>query len=235
MPVSILADTSVGVTLNPLIGLHQERGDTVRPQPIPVPFFEIVAHAHRAELYLETLYPVAISFNSQLQGPQSTRLSMINGIARLYSARRRFSLGLGMTVFNQLTHYSMQSTTQASRVVGTRYEAQYRLAESRKGEMTMSLSILPMMRGVVSTESNLGFITLGRNDLGFTRLRTDEPEVGSEVDASLRYVVPRGKVELSYGLRYINYVAVFERSRTIADRNTALFPFFGIRTRLGMK
>jgi hypothetical protein len=62
-----------------------------------------------------------------------------------------------------------------------------------------------------------------------------DPERAQEIDTAVRYTYPVGRRgELIFGLRYINYTAVYaERGGGLSDRNVGLLPVIGYRTRIG--
>jgi hypothetical protein len=221
----------LGLTLNPIIGgIHESYDDRVRVPPVPIPLLEVRAAYGPFEIDLEGLPPLSsVRYNDTLQGTTSTRLSIFNGVARVWDPLHRFSFGLGQTLYNQSTHYTQPveipgtGETQFSRVTGITYQAGYS-APFRRGRFEAVFDYAPAL---VGTQYTL-------YDRGFYRGRID-PERADQIDTAIRYVRPSGnRGEFILGLRYVNYTAAYaERNGGLSDRNVGLLPVFGYLTRVG--
>ncbi|GAC1409137.1 MAG: hypothetical protein NVSMB64_17840 [Candidatus Velthaea sp.] len=222
--------TDAALTLNPIFGTHQSFNDKTTPPPVPVPLIELRHRAGPFELIATGLPPIASARSTNgIQGRTSTRLTIFDGTLRVWDPLRRFSIGIGQTIYNQSTHYldgpeiPGVGDTQYSRITGAHYELGYRNAV-RSGTIEATLSVAPLMRGTQYTQYDLATIA--------TRV---DPEQAGQIDTAVRFVhriSARG--ELMYGLRYLNYTARYaEPSGTLSDRNAGFFPTLGYRTRIG--
>ena len=231
VPIAARADDgiAVGITLNPLFGEHQSFNDKVKPPPIPAPLLDATARRGRAEFYFSGL-PAAVSvpYQDAKQSHTSTTLSILDGTARLYLDRgQHFALGIGETIYNQTTHYSTSipatggGERQYSRIVGAHYDVHY-VRPVGSGRVEASFSYAPTLYGTQTTTFDIkpGSATLA------------DDEKGKQIDTSVRYVRRRGKLETIYGVRYINFTAVYTANGSLSDRNVGILPTFGLRTRL---
>ncbi|GAC1539461.1 MAG: hypothetical protein NVS2B17_14770 [Candidatus Velthaea sp.] len=222
--------TDVALTLNPIFGTHQSFNDKTTPPPVPVPLLEVRHRAGPFEFFVTGLPPIASARSTNsVQGRTSTRLTIFDGTARVWDPLRRFSIGIGQTLYNQSTHYldspeiAGVGERQFSRITGVHYEVGYRNAV-RGGLLEAKLSVAPLMRGTQFTQYDVPTIA--------TRV---DPEQADQIDTSIRFVRRiNSHGELIYGLRYLNYTARYaEPSGTLSDRNAGFFPTFGYRTRIG--
>ncbi len=216
-----------GITLNPLFGEHQSFNDKVNPPPIPAPLLDVTARRGRAEFYFTGLpASVSVPYQDAKQSHTSTTLSILDGTARLYLTRN-FSLGIGETIYNQTTHYSVSipvsggGERQYSKIVGAHYELHY-VKPAGIGRIEASFAYAPTLYGTQTTTFDVG--------PGSTTLF--DPEKGKQIDTSVRYVRRRGKLETIYGIRYINFTAIYTANGSLSDRNVGILPTFGLRTRL---
>jgi hypothetical protein len=219
----------VGLTLNPIIGgIHESFNDRTRVPPVPIPLFELRARYGPFEMNLSGLPPVAsVRLDDVLQGHTSTRLSLFEGVVRVWDPRRRFSAGLGPTFYNQSTHYSDAveiagtGETQFSRVAGLAYQAGYG-APFRHGRFEAVVNYSPAMLGTQHTIY----------DVPHYRPRAD-PERAEQIDTGLRYTRPAGaRGDVILGLRYVNYTARYTRGGGLSDRNVGLLAVIGYRLRI---
>jgi len=230
VPVAARADDGVvaGITLNPLFGEHQSFNDKVKTPPIPAPLLDATARRGRAEFSFNGLpASVSVPYQDAKQGHTSTTLSVLDGTARLYLDRaQHFSLGIGETIYNQTTHYSVSipvtggGERQYSRIVGAHYEAHY-VKPAGIGRIEASFSYAPTLYGTQTTTFD--------NLRGSTTLFDNEK--GKQIDTSVRYVRRRGRLETIYGLRYINFTAIYTANGSLSDRNVGILPTFGLRRR----
>jgi len=223
--------TTIGLTLNPIVGgIHESFDDLEHVPPVPIPLIEVRQTYGPFELNLEDLPPIASvrAFNN-VQGHTSTRLSLFDGIIRVWDPLHRFSGGIGQLLYNQSTHYADPveiagtGETQFSRVTGLTYQAGYSVPVGR-GHFEATLNYTPVMLGTQFTVY----------DIGSHHSRSD-PERAEQIDTALRYVRPAGpRGALILGLRYVNYTAAYAESRGgLSDRNVGLLPVIGYRIRLG--
>lgn len=210
-------ETTVGLTLNPTFGTHAEASGSETLPVVPVPLFSVGHREGRASIFLEGVPPIG---PVPLSGGDATTLSVFDGAFR-YAVSGRSWLGLGETIFNQKTVGAASAEIQASRVVGTRYEAGTTLWASGPQGIDLQLAVSPSMRGTIITTHRFGPL------LGLS-YDVHDPEQGSLLDAQARWSRTRGAVVLSAGLRWINYTAAYAATGSIADRNHILAPFVGV-------
>lgn len=225
------ASTDIGLTLNPIIGgIHESFDDLTHVPPIPIPLIELRERYGPFELDLGGLPPVASvrSYNTT-QGHTSTQLSLFEGVLRVWDPLRRFSAGVGQTLYNQSTHYldpieiAGTGETQFSRLTGITYQVGYGVPY-RSGRFEAVFSYAPAMLGTQYT-----IYDVARN-----QPRID-PERAEQIDTAVRYARPLGgRGELLLGLRYVNYTARYAApGGGLSDRNVGLLPMIGYRTRIG--
>jgi hypothetical protein len=221
----------VGLTLNPILGgVHQSFNDIVHIAPIPIPLVEADYHVGPFEIDAQGLPPLAsVRYFDETQGHTSTRLSIFEGVARVWDPLHRYSLGIGQTLYNQSTHYANSieiagtGETQFSRVTGADYQLGYSVPVW-SGRFEGVVNYTPGMHGTQYTIY----------DLGFFRPRID-PERAEQIDTAVRYrrrIAARG--ELVLGLRYVNYTARYaERGGGLSDRNVGLLAVAGYLVHFG--
>jgi hypothetical protein len=177
-----------------------------------VPLLELRARHGPFEVDLGGLPPVAsVRSYNVVQGYTSTRLSIFEGIARVWDPLHRFSAGIGQTLYNQGTHYldfveiAGTGETQFSRVTGATYQVGYGVPY-RRGRIEAVFNYAPVMLGTQHTIYDVAVYTRAINE----------------------------RAELIFGLRYVNYTARYaEPHGGLSDRNVGLLPTFGYRTRIG--
>ena len=224
-----VAATDVALTLNPLFGSHQSFNDRTTPPPVPVPLLEVRHRFGPFEIVAAGLPPIASAKSDDpIQGRTSTRLTIFDGTFRVWDPLRRFSVGIGETLYNQGTHYvdpveiAGTGETQYSRIAGAHYEIGYH-SPYHHGSVEATLSYAPTMLGTQFTIYDVG-----------THLRRADPEHADQVDGAVRWVhAVNAHNDILLGVRYINYTARYaEINSTLADRNCGILPVFGFRTRL---
>jgi hypothetical protein len=133
-------------------------------------------------------------------------------------------------------------TTQvdSSHVPGMRFEVLGNWPAGKNSWLSAGFAVTPSMHAVVRTsEWSQGWISpapplpLPVPGRGPYRLGFNAPETGSQVDGSIAAGRRFGPYSIVYGLRYINYLARFNRDGSLADRNTLLLPFVGFERTLG--
>jgi hypothetical protein len=221
----------IGLTLNPIIGgMHESFDDREHVPPVPIPLLEVRARHGPFELDLQGLPQLAsVHAFDAIQGTTSTRLSIFEGVLRVWDPLHRYSIGIGQTLYSQSTHYTDSveiagtGETQFSRVTGINYQAGYGVPYHR-GRFEAVFNYVPVMLGTQYTLYDLGFFH-GRAD----------PERAEQIDTALRFTHPLGTHgDVILGLRYVNYTSHYaERGGGLADRNVGVLPVIGYRTRLG--
>jgi hypothetical protein len=223
--------TDIGLTLNPIIGgLHESFDDTTHVPPVPIPLIEARERYGPFEIDLEGLPPVASVRSDDLtEGHTSTRLSIFEGMARVWDPLRRFSVGLGTTIYNQSTHYvdpveiAGTGETQFSRIAGITYQVGYGVP-FRHGRFEAVFNYSPAMSGTQFTIYDVARYAPRVN-----------PERAEQIDTAVRFVHPVGaRADVILGLRYVNYTSRYAQvDGGLADRNVGLLPVIGYRTRIG--
>lgn len=223
--------TDLALTLNPIVGgVHESFNDLTHLPPVPIPLLELRTRYGPFEVDLGGLPPLAsVRSDNTRQGRTSTRLSVFEGVARVWDPLHRFSFGIGQTLYNQSTHYldpveiAGTGETQFSRVTGIHYQAGYG-APFARGRIEAEFNYAPAMLGTQYTLYDVGYHP-GRAD----------PERAEQIDTAVRYVRGSGlRGEFIVGLRYINYTAQYAMpGGGLSDRNVGLLPVFGYRIRIG--
>jgi hypothetical protein len=211
--------TTVDLTVGPLIGTHAEDGsrDSVASEPVPI--FQFSHRESFAELFAEGL-PVAPSIASTATDQSiSTHLTFENLLLREYAFHDRLSLGVGETIYNQRSTYEPGGAIDASRVVGGRFEIAGRPLTNRN--VRIAFDLVPVLHGLV--------LPSFPNRPG----ERFDPDVerGSQTEFDIGYRLNRGIAQFAYGVRYINYVSFFTRTGELSDRNAGVLPYvtYGVR------
>ncbi len=215
-------DASIGLSLAPLLGRHEESGLRANIAPVPIPIVQVRGRKGSVELSAEGLpFTLPIDAHSDPQS-SSTRLSFFDAVLRAYVPGDRFSAGIGALVYNQTTIYGPPAdVVNASRVAGARYEIGVGLLRDVR-RLRLLLDLMPNMHGDVYFRPSL---------LGGREFRT--AEAGSQVELQLQGSSQHGPLRLEYGVRYIDYVTKFVKGNSLADRNVGLLPFITFFYRMG--
>lgn len=221
-PLAALADdASVGLSLAPLLGRHEESGLTSQSASIPIPILQVRGRRGSVELFAEGL-PVSLPIDERGSVQSfSTRLTFFDAILRAYARDDRFSAGVGTLVYDQTTSYTPSSVIDASRVAGARYEIGIGLLRDAR-RLRLLIDLMPNMQGDVHQH-------LPARGSGEVK----SVEAGSQVELELQVLNERGPLRFEYGARYVNYVTKFTRDGTLADRNVGLLPFITFVYRIG--
>ncbi len=211
------AETTIGLTLNATVGTHAEAGGSVRLPIVPVPMVTLDHREGRFALHLEGVPPIG---PVALSNGDATKLSLLDGAVRYAIAPHAWA-GIGETIFNQRTTYP-GNETQASRVVGGRYELGATLWRSGGRQLDAQVTATPSMHGAIT---DVFTFSVG------PPLTATGSERASLVDAQAAWSATRGRSTLSAGIRWINYSARFGDGST-ADQNRILTPFVGWATRI---
>ncbi len=206
-------DASIGVSLAPLIGVHEETTLRESLPPIPIPILQARGRLDNVELFVESFpFSPQIVEGSRNTQQLSTNLAFFDAVMRGYVLRDRVSLGVGELIYNQSTTYSPPGTINASRVVGGRYELGVGLLPAPR-KLRLLVDLMPSLSGTIHTTFPGGVRAPDRN------------EAGSQVEIQLRSEHVHGRFEFDYGARYVNYVTHFVQDGSLADRNTGVLPF----------
>jgi len=229
-----LADPIViepGISLNPILfGSHQSFNDKTTIAPIPVPILETRIKSGPIEFEAFGLPAlVAVPHTDAIEGPTSTRLSILDATLRAYDPLHRYSIGVGETLYNQATYYTYGveipgvGERQSSRVVGGHYEVGYHIGLG-KGRIDAVAALAPAMRGAQ--------ITLYDDPYDHGRY---DPELADQIDINVRWerqLSPHRS--LFIGLRYLNYTARYdEPGGSLSDRNVGFLPSVGLHWQIG--
>jgi hypothetical protein len=251
---------SVGVTAAIMAGTHDETSGRATLPLLPVPLINVRIPLNRFEIDAEGVPPIGpVPYSSSIRDVwRATKLSY--GYAALrYRFNDVFSVGIGETLYNQSTIYtethvydgffrtpngtypvtttSSQSEVDSSRVPGARYDVETRLPITTRSSLVARFAVTPAMHAIVFADD--AFQTHSQTTAPitlrpFSSTRSfGAPETASEVDASLALARHLGATTLTFGIRYLNYVARFNWSGRLADRNTLVLPFIGFERALG--
>jgi hypothetical protein len=221
LPIAARGDeTEVGISVGPLIGVHEEPGELSHIPPVPIPILEVAQRFGAFKITLEG-FPVApqIVENNGRQ-TLSTQLAFFDGVATVDVLYGRLAFGGGELIYNQATLYSPPGFYVSSRVVGGRYEVSGLPLPNRR--LRITLDFMPVLGAGVAYRTQSQQVPYAST-----------PEQGSQFEARATYDIPQGRNVLRFGLRYINYVSHFTANGRLADRNTGVIPSVGYYWRFG--
>ena len=239
-PLHARADSpSVGITLNAATGVHAEAGGTANAPLLAVPITDIRAPLGRFEVRGEWLPPIGpIRFTGSALNIQTTTIGYASAMVYFRLPDSQLRVALGETLFNQQTRYSTANAfggsmqridqTLSSRVGGLRVALMLRRPIGPRFSLTGEVAASPSMHAEVYGTQTVAIYSRGSLVSSWSR-RAKTPETASLVDAKLYFEQKSGRTALTYGLRYVNYAAVFDRTQAIADRNRLLIGFLGLR------
>ncbi|MDQ6929149.1 MAG: hypothetical protein M3126_00595, partial [Candidatus Eremiobacteraeota bacterium] len=229
----------VGAALVVVHGTHTEVSGRATAPAIPAPLLYANVRTGRLTLSAEGIPPLGHLrvLNSSL-GLNSIELSYLSGMLS-YHVTPRTSLGLGETIYNQETTYNLGMSgggssairleqTDRSRAVGTRYSIESILMDRPRSNLVAHVGFNPRMTGIIG--ERLDLYRAGRSTSHSPW--TVQPEAGSQFDATLAAQVQTRKLQIGYGIRYLNLVMRFPDG-TLADRNAFVIPFISVGTVLG--
>lgn len=233
-------ETTFGLALTGTHGTHRESQGEAKAPLIPAPVLAISHRFKRFEIVAEGLPPIGtIRVANNGLGMQSIALTYGDATLRYWNKRQTFAVGFGETLYNQRTtflefqdSFFRDNVINNSRIAGTRYEIVGRAVLAGRNFLQAQLALNPAMHGryiVANQDTNF---TRGRT---FTFTARPEWERASQVDADLRFVHPFGQFALSYGVRYLNYQAVFTRRpwAPFADANSFVMPYVALQRTWG--
>jgi len=248
---------SIGITLNAAIGTHVESSGTAQIPLAPVPIFSLQIPVKRFSIRAEMLPPFGpIAFHDGPLNLHSTKLGYASGAIFYAIPGTGTRFGIGATLINQQTGYGQSSTipilafpsgspagtltldevqTNRSRVAGARFALVQQVTRSPKGSIDFAIAVSPGMhatiyKDIVYTNS----LSIGsyahRDRFGISGTA---PETASLVDMQIESRHRFNRLTFTYGLRYINYAAGFDRGGGLADRNRLVLPFAGLEAPVG--
>jgi hypothetical protein len=205
----------IALSIAPLVGQHVESNLVTSTDGVPIPILQIDGRYHGFELFAESLPgSPTITASSQDYRSLSTRLAFFDAVVRGYDPSRRFWIGAGEIVYNQSTYYLPFEDLSQSRVVGGRYELGSGLSRNPE-RIRFWVDFMPGMQGNV-------FQKYGSSNDSFSR---SYAEHATQFESQLAVNNTHGRVTLSYGVRYLNYVAKITRFDELADKNTGFLPY----------
>lgn len=251
----------IGVTAALAHGSHQEREGRSTVPAVPFPLLTVRVPLKRFEIFAEGVPPIGpVPYQGVMPGvAQSTKLSYAQASLR-YRLTTHWSAGIGETLYNQATTYAQtwvdhgfivtsppptvtpetftndHVQIDASRVPGMRFEAIGRWRLPGGTSLEFEAGVTPVMHAIVRTSDVLTVTMTPKPPFGgFGPWRSTfaSPETGSQVDGAVTLGRGFGPYTIIYGVRYLNYVAHFNRTGGLADRNTLLMPFVGFQRSLG--
>lgn len=254
------AQVAVGITSAFTFGTHEERQGSDAVPLLPIPLITLRVPLRRFEFVAEGVPPIGpIPYHSAYGGTsQSTLLSYAHAALR-YKLNAHFSIGIGETLYNQRTTYVQTSVfhgyvympdqtkvpatltetrtqVDASRVPGMRLEMRGQWSLGRAQWIAAEIAVTPAMHAVVRATNRFENSVVTTAPIISPRPYSysfPAPETGSEVDASVTAGRRFGSYTLLYGIRYLNYIAHFNATGTLADRNTLVLPFLGFERTFG--
>ena len=119
----------------------------------------------------------------------------------------RYRVGVGTTVINQRTPLPNISQVAYSRLAGGRYEVLARIPRGKSRFIEAQVGVTPRLFGTDHFLFSDGNPAVNKN------------ERAAEEDGSIVYGIRRAHSEVVFGLRSINFSAVFTKDGSAADRN----------------
>lgn len=214
MPSEALAELKVGIETLYLSGTHDETHASVHEQLI-APVIHLNAGGRRVQFTSEGIPLIGTARSGNFpNAPSTTNLGFVNAnVIVAVDPKSRVWLGAGGVVINQQTQLApsgdiFEYLTESSRVFGVSYEAQLRLPAGAN-TVVLDARAVPNLYGTVFL-SNCG--------LCFFK-EVSAAERGGLSDLSALFEISHRRSTWDFGLRAINYSAVFTQQRSLADRN----------------
>lgn len=146
---------------------------------------------------------------SAFYGQATPALGIFIGSARVsVDPQARYWIGIGTTTINQRTPLPNIGQVASSRLAGVRYELFMHGPLSGKRFIEAQAGITPSLYGADHFVYSDGITPA-----------VDKPERAAEEDFSLAYGVQHARFEWLFGLRSLNFSAVFTKTGLAADRN----------------
>jgi len=214
-----VVNATLGATVDPVFGQHVEPGGTTNFAGLPLVTVEGSARYGNTELYAEGLPPVVPLTSTGTLGTLSTRLGFLFSTARWYLDGRHVSIGLGETLYHQVTTRTPSGEIDRSDIAGLRYELRG-IESYGKSTFTLSLEATPVMRGGVRVALD--------GEQAFDGERAAQTELRLRDDIRIAK-----NVDLLAGVRYINFAAAYLAGGGLADRNTGIALTIGALAHIG--
>jgi hypothetical protein len=145
---------------------------------------------------------------SATYGAATPSLGVFNSSIRFaLDSGSRFWIGAGTTIINQRTPLPAQNSVVSSRLSGGRYELFARLPQRNMRFVEFSAGGAPRLWGSDHYIYSDGTLAVNKD------------EKAAEEDISIAWGIQRRHSELLFGLRSINFSAVFTKTGLAADRN----------------
>lgn len=180
--------------------------------------------ARRIMLHVEGIPVVSIPQKASVTYGQATpALGVFDAAVRVaLDARGRYWIGGGTTIINQRTPLPNINQVAYSRLAGGRYELYARVPRPNARFIEASLGVTPRLFGADHFLYSDGSLPVNKD------------EKASEEDGLIAYGIRRAHSELLFGLRSINFSAVFTKTGEAADRNNGAGIMIELRRDLGM-
>ncbi len=213
-PLAADAQAWIGADAWYLNGTHFESSGSVHDAFV-APTFQVGAGGNRLQLRGEGIPTFGVTSSpSNPNLPAFSQVGFVDG-AVMYALddRARYWLGLGGLVINQETQLPgpsnpFQYATESSRVAGIRYATELKLPV-RGQFLVLDLAAMPALHG-----------TYFADDCTFCNPKEfSTGESGAMTDASLLFEFSRARSTWAFGMRYLNYSAVYTQYQVFADRN----------------
>ncbi len=182
------------------------------------PLLEVHVGGKHFALHLEGLPVISIPGvqPSATYGQATPKLGIFNGQAE-YAVTNDAWIGLGETIYNQRTPLPAQAQEVSSRLAGVRYTLRYRHTFGTRHVLEAFVGTAPYLSG----SDVYAFLDGSPNVI--------KPERASEVDASVEYGISYRRSQWLFGLRTLNFSAMYPATGEAADRNVGFGPMIEYR------
>lgn len=213
-PMPSAADAKIGVEALDINGTHFETHGSVSAH-LTAPVLHLSVGNRRVEFQAEGV-PV-FGFTSGTtpgSGSTTTDLGFVDGSFRgAIDPKARIWFGLGGIAINQQTQSHGITdpfffATRSSRVSGVRYETQLKLP-IKNDALIFGFADMPNLNGTV----------FFRDCKYCVPTQLSEQEIGTMTDISTMFEARRGHSTVDFGVRFINFAAVYASTHTLADRD----------------
>jgi hypothetical protein len=205
----------------PFAGAHGSVVGETRVGGIPVGIVDFDARSRGIELHVEGMpYARTRRYGDPFDQSRST-VETGNATIRLYTTQR-LAFGIGYGVIASTTDRIAPPGSFTSFAGGVRLELHEVLDATPTSRLEVTVGGLPQAHGTLHVYPGIPG-ALDRYD----------PEVGTQIDAEIRYVAgSRGPISLGYGVRYVNQTISYAHTTAPVDRNAGILPFVQFNVRL---
>lgn len=209
------ADVRLGIEAFYISGTHYESSGNVSEQFV-APILHLSGGGNRVQVRAEGVPSFGInSTPTSADLPATTNLGFVDGTMNYaLDKTQRYWLGVGGIIVNQQTQlppsndpYSYQ--TESSHVAGARYEAVVRIPIHTTNAVILDYAGMPNLYGTV----------FGTNCKYCYYPEVSRGESGAMTDWSAVFETKHARSTWDFGVRFINYSAVFSQTQMLADRN----------------